>query len=207
MSHLRNKKGRKSKMKTLHIAAAVFGALVLASGCSTTRTRVIAGGETKEAVAGFSTDDLEKTAMESIEYMNRAIMRFHVEGARVVVNVKPFKIDTYARGSDAERIANDFEAILKEEMTNGGTFIIYNPEAAASVAAAGQQPPLPEYVLDGTIQQRNERLDSGDVYQSFSVLLKISATVYHHNPAQRGLEVWQKRIPLSKLVDKSRALR
>ncbi len=187
-------------------AAAVCAVLAATSGCMT-QSRRIAQGETIEEVAGFSTRDLEYAASQAVQGLDRASARYHVAGSRRIVNVKPFKIDTLARGGDAERIANDLEAILREEMTNSGAFIVFDPEAAASMAASGQQTPYPEYVLDGVLQQRNERKDNGDYYQSFSLLLKLVASPYHSSPNQRGLQVWQKRIPLMKEVDRRNALR
>lgn len=193
-------------MKFGKIATAfALAALASAAGCTTT-SRTIPSGETRETVAGFSTEDLERAASKLVQALNSASARFHQPGARRVVNVRPFVIDTLARGGDASRLARELEAVTKEELVNSGVFIVFNPEAAAAVSASGGQMPLPEYVLEVTLQQRNERLDGGDVYQQFAMLSVLSATQYHQNPAQRGLEVFRKRVPITKIVDCSRAL-
>ena len=65
---------------------------------------------------------------------------------------------------------------------------------------------LPEFLLEGRLTQRNMRKDNGDVYQEFSLNLTMTCSPYHPTAELRGLEIWQKRIPLRKEVDRRNAL-
>ena len=188
------------------VLSATVAVLAAAAGCSTSSV-VIPKGATTETVAGFSKADLERVASELVQGMATKSNRFHTPGARRVVNVAPFAIDTLARGNDAARLAGELQMAVIEALTDSDIFIVYNPEAAASAAMAGGAAHLPEYKLEATLQQRNEPLDGGDVYQQFTLLVKLTATEYHSDPQQRGMIVWPKSIHLTKLVDRKRAVR
>lgn len=50
------------------------------------------------------------------------------------------------------------------------------------------------------------RKDNGDIYQEFSLNLTMTCSPYHPNAQLRGLDIWQKRIPLRKEVDRANAM-
>ena len=187
-------------------ASAVMGtALCCMCGCMT-QSRLIPQGGTAEVVAGYSQDDIEWAIMTAAQDVDRNSVRFHQGQGRRIINVKTFRVDTLSRGFHSEAIAENLCAGLRERLMNSGTFIVYNEQMANAVAASGQQASLPEFLLDGRLTQRNMRKDNGDVYQEFSLNLTMTCTPYHPNPQLRGLEIWQKRIPLRKEVDRRNAM-
>ena len=51
----------------------------------------------------------------------------------------------------------------------------------------------------GSLKQRNMRKDNGDVYQEFSLNIRLV-------DVNKNLEFWQKRIPLRKEVDAANSM-
>ena len=151
-------------MKNL-IITAVFSACAFAmTGCMTERTSYVVEGETAEAVAGFSEDDIRTVVLKVIQDINIKSARYSTPQNPVrVVNVKKVKIDTNSRGNDAVYLADTIAQCFKEEL--GGRdplnpkFYVYNEEVAAK-------------------------------------LVNVATSI----------EFWQKRVPLRKAVDKSRAM-
>lgn len=188
------------------MGAAMAACMVAMTGCMT-QSRLIPQGATAEVVSGFSQDDIDSVVEQAIQNIDQYSARYHKGAGRRVINVKsPFRIDTLSRGGQADALGESIEMSLKEKLMNHGSFIVYNEKMAAAVAATGQQAALPEFLLEGRLTQRNMRKDNGDVYQEFSLNLTMTCSPYHPTAELRGLEIWQKRIPLRKEVDRRNAL-
>lgn len=181
-------------MKRLVVSAALVAAVCGVSGCMT-QSRVIHEGEQAEVVAGFSQDDIDYAVSKIVQNISKASERYAKPGARRVINVKDITNDTLSRGRDAGALAESLGQSIREELTNGGSFIVYNEKLA--VTAANRV--LPEFVMYGRLTQRNMRKDNGDVYQEFSLNIQLV-------DVKTGLEFWQKRVPLRKEVDKANSM-
>ena len=188
-------------MKNLIVIAAVSLSSLLMTGCMTEDSRIIPTGGTAETVAGFSEDDIRSMVSAVIQDIDRTSARYSTPAQPVrVVNVKKVKIDTSSRGNDAAYLADTIAQCLKEELTNGGKFYVYNESAAQAAAAAGRPIPYkPQFVLESTLMQRNVRRDNGNFYQEFSLNIQLIDVT-------TSMEFWQKRVPLRKAVDKTRVM-
>jgi hypothetical protein len=192
-------------MKNLIAVATISLCAFAMTGCMTERTSYVVEGETAEAVAGFSEDDIRKVVLKVIQDINIKSARYSTPQNPVrVVNVKKVKIDTNSRGNDAVYLADTIAQCFKEEL--GGRdplnpkFYVYNEAMAARMAAAGRPVPYqPQFILESTLRQRNVRRDNGNVYQEFSLNIQLVDVA-------TSMEFWQKRVPLRKAVDKSRAM-
>ena len=177
-----------------------YGMMVVAAvamtGCMTERTRRIVEGEDTEVTSGFAEADLRIVVSKAIQDIDRASIRYAKPNARRVVNVKPFLVDTTARGSQAGYLAESLKAMFEEEMMNGEKFIVYNEAFAAQTGTA---PIRPEFILTGTLKEQNVRRDNGNFYKENSLILRLTDVA-------TGLDFWQKRVPLQKAVDKANVL-
>ena len=181
-------------MKRLIYGLAVAAA-VACTGCVTEQTRRIADGEDTETTAGFSERDLQDVVSTAVQGINRASMRYAKDGRRVV-NVKPFTVDTMARGSQAGYLADSLKMMFEESLMGwdgeGGKFIVYNEAFAAQTGSA---PVRPEFIMTGKLREQNVRRDNGNFYKETSLLIRLTDVA-------TGLDFWQKRVPLTKAVDK-----
>ena len=177
-----------------------YCAVLLASsvlvGCATERSRRIVEGEDTEVTAGFAEADLRIVVSKAIQDIDQASMRYAKPNARRIVNVKPFTVDTTARGSQAGYLADSLKVYFEEEMMASGKFIVFNEAFAAQGAAAAARP---EYILTGKLREQNVRRDNGNFYKETSLILRIT-------DATSGLDFWQKRVPLQKAVDRKNVL-
>ena len=179
------------------------GALVVAAiaGCATEQTRRIADGEDTEVTSGFAEADLKIVVSRAVQGVNQASMRYAKPGKRRVVNVKPFTVDTTARGSQAGYLADALKIMFEESLMGwdgeGGNFIVYNEDFAAQT---GRAPNPPEFILNGKLREQNVRRDNGNFYKENSLILRLTDVA-------TGLDFWQKRVPLPKSVDKANVLR
>lgn len=169
---------------------------VIAAGCATERSRRIVDGEDTEVTAGFAEADLRIVVSKAIQDIDQASMRYAKPGARRIVNVKPFTVDTTARGSQAGYLADSLKLYFEEELMNGGKFIVYNEDFAAQTGTAAVRP---EFILTGKLREQNVRRDNGNFYKENSLLLKLTDVA-------TGLDFWQKRVPLQKAVDKTNVM-
>lgn len=187
-------------MKTLKFAAIAVSAIVL-SGCAVEQSRRIAKGEDTEVTAGFGEADLQIVVNEAVQGISKASMRYAKPGARRIVNIKPFTIDTTARGSQAGYLADSLKMMFEEALMGwdgeGGNFIIYNEDF---VAQTGTNTPTPEFIMTGKLREQNVRRDNGNFYKENSLLIKLTDVA-------TGLDFWQKRVPLQKAVDKKNVMR
>ena len=127
-------------------------------------------------------------------------MRYAVPGKRRVINVKDIQNDTLSRGRDADFLSETLGEGIREKLTNSGNFIVYNEKMAQNALAAGQAvTTIPEFVMFGSLKQRNMRKDNGDVYQEFSLNIRLV-------DVKTQLEFWQKRVPLRKEVDRRNSM-
>ena len=181
-----------------------FGFVVIASimvsGCATEQTRRIVRGEDTEVTAGFSEADLNIVVSEAVQGINKAAMRYAKPGKRRVVNVKPFTVDTTARGSQAGYLADSLKTMFEEALMGwdgeGGNFIVYNEDFASQTGAA---PVKPEFIMTGKLREQNVRRDNGNFYKENSLMLRLTDVA-------TGLDFWQKRVPLQKAVDKTNVM-
>ncbi len=179
-------------------------ALFAMTGCMTA-SRVVHEGERVETVAGFSQDDLDYTIDVAVESLRKVSKRYQVQGGgRRIVNVKNVLNDTMERGHNAEALAENLGQALRERLTNDGAFIVYNESVARQARSEGVFVGKYEFILKGSLRQRNMRKDNGDFYKEFSLNLSLVGAA--GNPDMAGLEVWQKRIPLRKEVDRTRIM-
>ncbi len=188
----------------VNIAVGILLSATLAfTGCMTT-SRVIYEGERVETVAGFSQDDLDYTIDVAVRDLRAVSQRYQIQGRRRIVNVKNVLNDTTERGNNAEALAENLGQALRERLTNDGAFIVYNEAVARQAQSEGVFVGKYEFILTGTLRQRNMRKDNGDFYKEFSLNLSLVGAA--GNPDVAGLEVWQKRIPLRKEVDRKRIM-
>ena len=176
-------------------------AAVLASGCATEQTRRIAEGEDVEVTSGFAEDDLRIVVKKAVNGINEASIRYAKDDGRRVVNVKPFTVDTTARGSQAGYLADSLKIMFEEALTGwdgeGGKFIVFNEKFAVQTGAA---PVRPEFIMNGQLREQNVRRDNGNFYKETSLILRLTDVA-------TGLDFWQKRVPLQKAVDKANVMR
>ena len=166
-------------------------ALVATCGC-TTPTRRFAENETRAEVAGFSDYDINDTvsrAMQSILGQDR--IKLQPGANRAVMIVEDVTNDTLSRGREAEGLANSIGQTLREELTSSGKVVVYNREVGqyATVRVT------PQYILKGRLTERNLKMDGSDYPKEYNLnltLVEIST----------GLEFWQKRVHVGKLVDR-----
>lgn len=187
-------------MNRLMFGLAVAAA-VLASGCAMEQTRRLADGEDAETTASVSEDDLGIIVSKAVQGVNQASIRYAKQGKRRIVNVKPFTVDTTARGSQVGYLAESLKIMFEEALMGwdgeGGSFIVYNEKFAAQTGVAAVRP---EFILNGQLREQNIRRDGGNLYKEVSLILRMT-------DAASGLDFWQKRIPLRKGVDKANVLR
>ena len=188
-------------MKRIVIGAALSACTIVMTGCMT-KSRLIPQGATAEVVAGFSQDDIDSVLETIREEISKASIRYAPSkpGERRVINVKDITNDTLSRGRDADFLSETLGEGIREKLTNGGLFIVYNEKMAANAMAMGQPITItPEFVMFGSLKQRNMRKDNGDVYQEFSLNIRLV-------DVNKNLEFWQKRIPLRKEVDAANSM-
>ena len=177
----------------------VVAALSMA-GCMTEQTRRIAEGEDTEVTAGFAESDLRIVVAKAMQGVNQAALRYAKPDKRRVVSVKPFGIDTTARGAQAGYLAETLTIMFEEALTGwdgeGGKFIVFNEKFATQTNRA---PNPPEFILTGTLREQNVRRDNGNFYKENSLILRLTDVA-------SGLDFWQKRVPLQKAVDKTNVL-
>lgn len=185
-------------MNKLIMVATMSVAAVALTGCMTERSHLITEGETAEVTAGFSEDEIRAFTQDVVQKINVASKRYAIPGRRRIVNVKNIVNDTQSRGNDAAYLSETIAQCLKEELLNGGMFIVYNER----VGAAGTV--QPEFVLDAKLLQRNMRRDNGNFYQEFSLNIQMMDMV----PGSQtyGLEFFNRRFPIRKGVDKANAM-
>jgi len=182
----------------------VFGLLAAAAlataGCATEQTRRIVKGEDTEVTSGFSEADLQIVVNEAVQGINKAAMRYAKPGKRRVVNVKPFTVDTTARGSQAGYLADSLKTMFEEALMGwdgeGGNFIVYNENFATQT---GRAPVQPEFIMTGKLREQNVRRDNGNFYKENSLMLRLTDVA-------TGLDFWQKRVPLQKAVDRKNVM-
>ena len=182
-------------MKNLMFVA-LASCVVTMTGCMTEQTRRIVDGEDTEVTSGFAEADLRIVVSKAIQDIDRASRRYEKPGKRRIVNVKPFTVDTTARGSQAGYLADSLKAYFEEEMMNGDKFIVYNEDFVARTGTAAVRP---EFILTGKLREQNVRRDNGNYYKENSLILRLTDVA-------TGLDFWQKRVPLQKAVDKANVL-
>lgn len=202
------------QMNRLALGLMIVAALAMA-GCATEQTRRIVKGEDTEVTSGISEEDLRIIVRDAMDNMRKKSYRFvanqcQQQGVQVpakvrrIVNVKPFTIDTTARGSQAGYLADSLKIMFEEEMMNmdddepsaKASFILYNEDVATQT---GNAPVRPEFILNGKLREQNVRRDNGNFYKENSLILRLTDVA-------TTLDFWQTRVPLQKAVDKTNVL-
>lgn len=183
-------------MKKIMIGIFAAATVVVSMTGCTTATKRYAAGEAREVVAGFSEADIQDTvsrAYQSVCSQDR--IKLQPGANRAVMIVENVTNDTNSRGRDAGALAEALGQSLREELTNGGKVVVYNKETAqyATVKVT------PQYRLAGRLTERNLRQDNGDYQKEYNLNLTLVELA-------TGLEFWQKRIHVGKLVDKDNVM-
>ena len=181
-------------MKKL-IVPAFAAALVAVSGCTTPTHRYVAG-ETRAEVAGFSEYDINDTvsrALQSILTQDR--IKVQPGANRAVMIVEDVVNDTLSRGNEAAGLANSIGQSLREELTNSGKVVVFNREVAQYAKVRVD----PQYILRGRLVERTLKMDNSDYQKEYNLNLTLIELA-------TGLEFWQKRIHVGKLVDRKNIL-
>lgn len=182
-------------MKTVMIIGALSLAVFAMTGCATT-TRRYASGETRQTVAGFAEVDIQDTVSRAVQsILSQDRIRLKDGSNRAILSVDNIVNDTMSRGYDASVLAESIGQSLREELTNSGKVVVYNK----SVAQYAQVQVTPQYVLLGRLTERHMRQDNGDIQKEYNLNLTLVEVA-------TGLEFWQKRIHVGKLVDSKNAL-
>lgn len=185
-------------MKMMHLTMAVMSVAVFGlglSGCTTTTRRYVAN-ETRRTIAGFSEEDITDTVSRAVQNICALDRVKLLPGSnRAIMVVEDVTNDTTSRGIDAGALAEALGQSLREELTNSGKVIVYNKEVGqyATVKVT------PQYVLRGRLTQRSPRQDNGDMQVEYNLNLTMI-------DLQTGLEFWQKRVHVGKLVDANRLM-
>jgi PBP1b-binding outer membrane lipoprotein LpoB len=114
---------------------------------------------------------------------------------RAVLSVDNIVNDTMSRGFDASVLAENIGQSLREALTDSGKVVVYNK----SVAQYAQVQVTPQYILLGRLTERHMRQDNSDIQKEYNLNLTLVEVA-------TGLEFWQKRIHVGKLVDRKNAL-
>ena len=176
-------------MRRLIVPVALVAVAV--AGC-TTPTHRYAAGETRAEVAGFSEYDLNDTVSRAIQsVLSQDRIKLHPGANRAVMIVEDVVADVTARGREAEGLANSIGQSLREELTNGGKVVVYNKEVGQYATVRVE----PQYILRGRLTERNLRMDNSDYQREYNLNLTLIEIA-------TGLEFWQKRIHVGKLIDK-----
>ena len=173
----------------------LVGASAILVGC-TTPTRRYVEGETREEVAGFSEYDINDTvsrAMQSVLSQDR--IKLQPGANRAVMIVEDVIADTTSRGREAEGLANSIGQSLREELTGSGKVVVYNREVGQYAKVRVE----PQYILKGRLTERNLKMDGSDYQREYNLNLTLVEIA-------TGLEFWQKRIHVGKLIDKKNLL-
>ena len=173
-----------------------YGMMVVAAvamtGCMTTTRRYIEN-EDRRTVAGFSEEDIQYTISRVVQDILRRDRIKALEGSnRAVMVVEDVRNDTLSRGRDASALAEALGQSLREELTNSGKVVVYNKEAAQYAQVRVN----PQYRLAGRLSERNMRQDNEDYQKEYNLNLTLVDLA-------TGLEFWQKRVHVGKLVDKT----
>jgi len=177
------------KRQIIGMMAAV--AVVTAMTGCTTATRRYADGEVREVVAGFSEADIQDTVARAYDSVcSQERIKLQPGSDRAIMIVRNVTNDTNSRGRDAGVLAEALGQSLREKLTNGGKVVVYNEEVAQYAAVKI----TPQYRLSGRLTERNLRQDNGDYQKEYNLNLTLVELA-------TGLEFWQKRIHVGKLVD------
>ena len=177
-------------MKNLLKVFMMCAVVSLLCGCMYKTTMIDANNDIARPVAGFDYRDINScinTAVTDLLQRGRLDMQ---DGSRAVVNILEIKNDTASLGRDADALSSVLRQELKEQLTNAGKILVYNPD----VAQYSTVKITPHFALTGTIAERNLRMDSGVIQKEYYLtldLIEISS----------GIEFWQKTVFIGKRVD------
>ena len=166
-------------------------AIAVVAGCTTPTHRYVEG-ETRAEVAGFSEYDVNDTVSRAIQsVLSQDRIKLHPGANRAVMIVEDVIADVTARGYEAEGLANSIGQSLREELTNGGKVVVYNKEVGQYATVRVE----PQYILRGRLTERNLRMDNSDYQREYNLNLTLIEIA-------TGLEFWQKRVHIGKLIDR-----
>ena len=166
-------------------------ALCVAGGCRTTTQNIDRVNDQSGAIAGFDFRDINRIICEAVASMLGSGRMQRNDGGRWIVNVMPVKDDTSNMARDTGALSEAIHTSLREELTNSGKCLIFNP----AVGRYAQTAAVPQFALIGTINSRSLFLDNKDRQIEYNLNLSLVETA-------TGLEVWQKRIFIGKRADR-----
>ena len=166
-------------------------AVVTVAGC-TTPTHRYAEGEARATVAGFSEFDINDVTDRAIAaLMSSGRMSPRAGAVRAVVVADDVIADTTCRGSEATGLADTLGISIRERLSASGKVDVFNERAAQGAKVQI----VPQYRLRGRLTERNLRTDDNDYQREYNLNLTLIEL-------ETGLETWQKRIHVGKLIDK-----
>ena len=170
-------------------------AIVAVTGCSTPTHRY-AEGEARTTVAGFSEFDINDVADRAIgALMSSGRLRPAAGAARAVMVSDDVIADTTCRGSEASGLADTLGISIRERLTASGQVDVFDERAAQGAKVRI----VPQYRLRGRLTERNLRTDDDDYQREYNLNLTLVEL-------ETGLEIWQKRIHVGKLIDRKRLM-
>lgn len=165
--------------------------VAFAVGC-TTATHRYAEGETRSTVAGFSEFDINDVTDRAIAaLMTSGRLSPRAGAVRAVVVADDVIADTTCRGSEATGLADTLGISIRERLSESGKVDVFDERAGQNAKVRI----VPQYRLRGRLTERNLRTDDDDYQREYNLNLTLVEI-------ETGLEVWQKRIHVGKLIDK-----
>ena len=169
--------------------------VVTVTGCSTPTHRY-AKGEARSTVAGFSEFDINDVTDRAITALMSSGRLLPSAGAvRAVMVADDVIADTTCRGSEATGLADTLGISIRERLSASGKVDIFDERAAQGAKVRI----VPKYRLRGRLTERNLRTDDDDYQREYNLNLTLVEI-------ETGLETWQKRIHVGKLIDRKRLM-
>ena len=182
-------------MKRLIRGLVTAVAVVTVAGCSTPTHRY-SEGEARATVAGFSEFDVNDVTGRAIAALMSSGRLCPASGAvRAVMVADDVIADTTCRGSEATGLADTLGISIRERLSASGKVDVFDERAAQGAKVRI----VPQYRLRSRLTERNLRTDDDDYQREYNLNLTLVEI-------ETGLEVWQKRIHVGKLIDKKHLL-
>ena len=174
---------------------ATAAVVVAVAGCSTPTHRY-AEGEVRSTVAGFSEFDINDVTDRAIAaLMSSGRLRPAAGAVRAVVVADDVIADTTCRGSEATGLADTLGISIRERLSASGKADVFDERAAQGAKVRI----VPQYRLRGRLIERNLRTDDDDYQREYNLNLTLVEI-------ETGLEIWQNRVHVGKLIDRKRLM-
>ena len=165
--------------------------LALCAGCAT-KTHRYTSGETRTTVAGFSEFDINDVTGRAVAALIASGRLRPASGSdRAILVADDVVADTTSRGSEAAGLADTLGISIRERLSESGKVNVFNERAGQNAKVQV----VPQYRLRGRLTERNLRTDDNDYQREYNLNLTLIEV-------ETGLELWQKRIHVGKLIDR-----